>query len=114
MKRYFAVVPKQGESHKKAKTSAVACTRKDPLTFVSWNVNGLSPRARSPEWSKFAAYVKTVDADVVSIQEVRLPAKGECQRGKVSLGRHNKECTEFRIVQDKVCSLGIFFWEILT
>ena len=116
MKRYFAVVPKERSAQKRAKACAsIPCTRKDPLSFVSWNVNGLSPRARSAEWKNFVAFVKELDADVVSIQEVRLPAKGECMRSKVSLGRNKKETEEFKTVKERVRLKFVFgIWKVIT
>ncbi|CDJ48254.1 DNA-(apurinic or apyrimidinic site) lyase, putative [Eimeria brunetti] len=47
-----------------------------PLSFLTWNVNGLLPRVKASQWTQFADYIKDVRPDVICLQEIRLPALG--------------------------------------
>ncbi|CDJ60824.1 DNA-(apurinic or apyrimidinic site) lyase, putative [Eimeria maxima] len=47
-----------------------------PVSFLTWNINGLLPRIRASQWTQFADYVKEAKPDVICLQEIRLPAFG--------------------------------------
>ncbi|OAY86028.1 DNA-(apurinic or apyrimidinic site) lyase [Ananas comosus] len=49
--------------------------REDPVKFVTWNANSLLLRVKN-DWALFSDFVRTLDPDVICIQEVRLPAAG--------------------------------------
>ncbi|OEH80007.1 hypothetical protein cyc_02408 [Cyclospora cayetanensis] len=60
-----------------------------PLSFLTWNLNGLLPRVRASQWRQFAAYIEEAKPDVICLQEIRLPALGPpgCRKGD-GLPRH--------------------------
>lgn len=47
----------------------------EPTKFLTWNANSLLLRVKN-DWCDFANLVRTLDPDVISIQEVRMPAAG--------------------------------------
>ncbi|XP_020107635.1 DNA-(apurinic or apyrimidinic site) lyase isoform X1 [Ananas comosus] len=59
-----------GEAETKGKKE-----REDPVKFVTWNANSLLLRIKN-DWALFSDFVRTLDPDVICIQEVRLPAAG--------------------------------------
>jgi exonuclease III len=56
--------------------------KRDPLSFITWNVNGLLIRWRKGEMKLFVAYIFRQKTDVVALQEVRL--KAVCSSSKNS------------------------------
>lgn len=52
--------------------------KRDPSSFITWNVNGLLVRLRKGEMKLFVAYIFRQKTDVVALQEVRLKANMGC------------------------------------
>ncbi|CDJ66205.1 DNA-(apurinic or apyrimidinic site) lyase, putative [Eimeria necatrix] len=63
--------------------SPVLAADPTPVSFLTWNANGLMPRVRASQWVQFAKYANEVKPDVICLQEIRLPAMGPagCRKG---------------------------------
>lgn len=74
----------------------------DPLTLVSWNVNGLVARLRN-EWSRIHAFLEEEKPDLVCLQEVRMVAAGPrgCKRGDGQKRRRGEASRETKQAKEE-------------
>ncbi|KAK1433881.1 hypothetical protein QVD17_10799 [Tagetes erecta] len=49
--------------------------KKEPTKFLTWNANSFLLRVKN-NWPEFTKFIDAIDPDVISIQEVRMPAAG--------------------------------------
>ncbi|KAM6570181.1 hypothetical protein CsatB_018166 [Cannabis sativa] len=86
MKRYFQPVEKNGSAKKPTPSPSKKNdengeilveedTKKEPLKFLTWNANSFLLRIKN-DFPDFTKFVSEFDPDVISIQEVRMPAAG--------------------------------------
>ncbi|XP_052183954.1 DNA-(apurinic or apyrimidinic site) endonuclease [Diospyros lotus] len=86
MKRFFQPIQKDGSSKKPTLSvqsndgDGEGETReqknlKEPLRFLTWNANSFLLRVKN-NWPEFTKFVESLDPDIISIQEVRMPAAG--------------------------------------
>ncbi|MBA0773122.1 hypothetical protein Gotri_008421 [Gossypium trilobum] len=86
MKRFFKPIEKEGSAKKPSLSPSKngaengdalpeVDVKKEPLKFLTWNANSLLLRVKS-NWPEFSNFVSNLDPDVISIQEVRMPAAG--------------------------------------
>jgi len=72
----------EGHANGGAPSDALEAGRGDPVTVLSWNVNSLPLQLRN-NWAHIRDFVERERADVICLQEVRMPAAGPrgCKRG---------------------------------
>ncbi|KAK1290744.1 Apurinic endonuclease-redox protein [Acorus calamus] len=96
MKRFFKPIEKDGSfkkpnlssssspsqspspSKKEEETDGsekAAAEEVEPSKFLTWNANSLLLRVKN-NWPEFSSFVRSLDPDVIAIQEVRMPAAG--------------------------------------
>ncbi|XAR50281.1 DNA-(apurinic or apyrimidinic site) lyase [Bertholletia excelsa] len=89
MKRFFQPIQKDGYSKKPALSAPSTKDgdatgeapegeqnkKTEPLKFLTWNANSFLLRVKN-NWPEFTKFVESLDPDVISIQEVRMPAAG--------------------------------------
>ncbi|KAM7275684.1 hypothetical protein ACFE04_017550 [Oxalis oulophora] len=118
MKRFFKPIEKEGSAKKPTLSVSVSSSseqngaananqqeekgddntksksKEEPLKFVTWNANSLLLRAKS-NWPQFTKFVNSCDPDVISIQEVRMPAAGS-KGGPKNPGELKDDTNTFR------------------